>query len=281
LARHLSCVLPSLLLFVSIVSARHQSGTPEVTLLPEDISDVIASYFTPDPARSVRLLKEEMPAPVTDAKFRAAVMEQLPPRLMRFHIQNSELTGRVREVLEPVLALYGRLHVYEIVVIRHPTPLLMSDSGVVLIITTGMMEQAASDDELLGYVAHEVGHEYFIRKSVAAKQLLRVIIGAQNERAITRKTREVLATIEVECDAFASLTLAALNRNPLAFVNGLERISRDYPDYATGNHPADAVRRSVVSGVLPVHAHSIPIRHSEAFRRLQTELRREIAGKSR
>jgi hypothetical protein len=272
LARHLSCVVSVLILLSSFDKPFAQSSAGEVRLSPQDISDVIASYHSVEPARSVERLRQEMPPPVTDEKFRASIMQHLPANLMRLQINNDDLKGHVRTVLGPVLSLYGRLHVYEIVLIRHPVPLLMSDSGVVLIITTGMIERAASDDELLGYVAHEIGHEFFATRSVPAKQLLHIASTNLNERAVTRKMAEVLALIELDCDAFAALTLAVLKRNPLAFIEGLERTGRDYPAYTGNNHPLDTSRRNVVSGVIPADALSPFPQQSEALKHLKTLL---------
>jgi hypothetical protein len=271
-ARHLSCVVSVLILLSSFGKPFAQSSAGEFRLSPQDISDVIASYRSVDPAASVKLLQQEMPLPVADEKFRASIMQHLPASLMRLQVNDDDLKEHVRNVLEPVLSLYGRLHVFEIVVIRHPIPLLMSDSGVALIITTGMIERATSDDELLGYVAHEIGHEFFATWSVPAKQLLHIASTNLNERAITRKMAEVLALIELDCDAFAALTLVALKRNPLAFIEGLERTGKDFPAYAGNNHPLDTSRRSVVSGILPTGALSISAQQSEAFKNLKTFL---------
>jgi hypothetical protein len=271
-ARHLPCVLSTILCLTSICQTTAQNSTRDARLSPEDIADVIASYRSDDPAQSVQQLKRGMPPPVTDEKFRASVMQHLPASLMKLQIDSDELKERVRGLLEPVLSVYGRLHVYEIIIVRHPTPMLMSDSGVVLVITTGMIERATSDDELLGYVAHEIGHEYFVTRSVPARQLLLAVSGNQCERAVTRKMAEVMALIELDCDAFAALTLAALKRDPLAFVEGLERTSRDYPDYANKIHPPEALRRAVVSGILPASALKSHSQQTPALRDLKASL---------
>lgn len=270
LARHLSCVLSAILLITFDFQTPAQDNAREASLSPQDISDVIASYRSDNPALAMQRLKQEMPSPITDEKFRASVMAHLPASLIKLQIDNDELKERVRKVLEPVLSVYDRLRVYEIIVIRHPVPLLMSDSGVVLLITTGMIERTDSDDELLGYVAHEIGHEYFATRSVPAKQLLLAASINQNERAVIRKMAEVLALIELDCDAFSALTLAALKRDPLAFIEGLERTSRDYPGYAGRNHPADTLRRNIVSSILPAAALKASPRESEALRSLKT-----------
>jgi len=59
------------------------------------------------------------------------------------------------------------------------------------------------------------------------------------------------ALIELECDAFATLTLLYMNYQPLAFIEGIEGIGRDFPLHGVGFHPADAVRRRLVEQILP------------------------------
>src|SRR5207248_1884151 len=111
--------------------------------------------------------------------------------------------------------------VYDLILIDS-TPIMMSDSGVVLVVSTGMISAANSDDELLGYTAHEVAHEFFASYSIYSNHILRLIVDRGNEPILNRHVREVLAIIELQCDAFASLTLASQGYNPREFANGLD-----------------------------------------------------------
>ena len=47
-----------------------------------------------------------------------------------------------------------------------------------------------------------------------------------------RQAYDELLKIELKCDAFAAITLAAIGRNPLAMARSHEAFARDYPDYA-------------------------------------------------
>lgn len=230
-----------------------------------DVQDLIRTYRN----RDVGALQQGMPPPQTEKRFRQYIYQSLPPEVLRQRINNPELTEKLRQVLEPVLSFYGRAGVYDLVIIRSPTPLMMSDSGVVLVITTGMIQQARSDDELLGYAAHEVGHEYFVYYSVESKRLLRTVASKGNEQVLRRKLSEVLGLIELQCDAFAALTLAALKYEPLEFIRGFERIESNFPEHLSSAHPGDAIRRKVVEGVT---SYRVQARQSKALKELKEAL---------
>jgi predicted Zn-dependent protease len=146
---------------------------------------------------------------------------------------------------------------------------MMSDSGVVLLVTTGMIESAASDDELLGFAAHEVAHEYFVFYSVESRHLLQTISANGNESDLKRKMSEMLSLIELHCDAFAALTLTALHYNAIDFIRGLERTDAKFGDIRKDNHPATAIRRRVVEALADSSSQS---RRSQTLRELQARL---------
>jgi predicted Zn-dependent protease len=230
----------------------------------QDVRDIIASYRT----AQVETLKRGMPPPQTDKVFRQSIYQNLPAEVLNNRIHNPELIGRLKKVLEPVLAFYNRQEVYDLMIVKSPVPLMMSDSGVVLVVTTGMIQQAESDDELLGYAAHEIGHEYFVHYSVESRRLMQTIGG---QPALQRRMDEVLSLIELQCDAFSAVTLSSLGYDPLAFIRGVERTSQNYQDYSAKNHPTDAVRRRVVEGVshLP---------HNPRVTEGLKELKKQLAG---
>jgi hypothetical protein len=243
-------------------------------LAEPDIEQTIAAYRSDDPKAAVASFISTMPPPVRDQAFRDSIHHSLPPEVTDCRVTDPQIIAGLRNLIEPVLTLYGRTEVYDLIVIDHDVPFIMADSGVVLVISTGAVASAASDDELLGYVAHEVGHEYFVKYSVAANYLRRVLADGRHEPALTRKTAEALALIELQCDAFAALTLAATGRNPLAFVSGYERMDRVYPLFLAEQHPPDKARRQVVSGILPKRLLSVLAQESEALRVLKCTIHR-------
>ena len=261
LAVHILCAL--------CLSAKGQAIHHSVSLAEPDIEQTIAAYRSDDPKAAVASFIKTMPPPVRDQVFRDFIHRSLPREVTNFRVTDAHIIAGVRNLVEPILTLYGRTEVYDLIVIDQEVPFIMADSGVVLVISTGAIASASSDDELLGYVAHEVGHEYFAKYSVAANDLRRVLDNGRHEPALTRKMAEALALIEIQCDAFAALTLAAMRRNPLAFISGYERMDRAYPLFIAEQHPPDKARRQVVSSILPKHSLSVAAQESEALRVLK------------
>lgn len=249
--RHLLAALLIPMLALELCWSSSAQSTQTITLTEQDVRDIVATHNKVTPAENVTVFRHGMPPPASNEQFRASIHKNLPAAFTALKIDDDQLIAAVRRVLHPVLALYGREQLYDIVIIRHPTPLMMSDSGVVLLLSTGMIEDATSDDELLGYAAHEVGHEYFVYYSVEARQLLHTVSTRGNELVLRRKLAEVMAIIELQCDAFAALTLTVLKYNPLEFARGLERVEAKYPNNLWAGHPDAALRRTVIEGVTP------------------------------
>lgn len=266
----LSCALLALQLLCGLcLSAKGQAIQKSVSLAEPDIEQTIAAYRSDDPKAAVASFIKTMPAPVRDQVFRDFIHRSLPPEVTNRHVTDTQIITGVRQLVEPVLTLYGRTGIYDLIVIDQEVPFIMADSGVVLVVSTGAVTSAESDDELLGYVAHEIGHEYFAKYSVAANNLRRVLMDGRHEPALERKMAEALALIEIQCDAFAALTLAAMQRNPLAFIGGYERMDRVYPLLIAEQHPPDKARRQVVSGILPKRLLRVLAEESEALRVLK------------
>ena len=230
-----------------------QEGIAVTPILEEkDIADTIASFKTEDAAKSMKVFRKNMPKPVLDTKIREGIIDQLPPYVAKLRIDNDSLIRKVKQLIAPVLSVYGREKIYDLIIVRHPTPLLMSDSGVVIVITTGMLNEVTNDDELLGLIAHEVGHEYFAQYSIYTRYLLQKVKESGNELALIRNLSRVLMLLELQCDAFASITLSDLGYDPLAFVDCLERIAKEFPDHSIAFHPSEDIRRKVVASLFPI-----------------------------
>ena len=127
----------------------------------------------------------------------------------------------------------------------------MNQSGVLLVITTGLLNEIETDDELLGAVAHEVGHDYFSEYSKYSEHLfLRVKLNGK-EKALLRQFENALAIIELQCDAFSAISMAYLGYNPYAFTEFVKRVSLKFPVDPKAYHPTPKMRREVVLGVVP------------------------------
>jgi Peptidase family M48 len=219
------------------------------TLTSQDILDTISTLKTDNPSKTVAMYKGKISPPVTDKKSIDLILGTQPPKLAELRLHNPVIEEKIRELIKPVLELYGRK--YEIIIIDHEMPYAMSDSGVLLVVSTGLFVQAESVDEVLGYIAHEVGHEYYLHYSVYAKYLLNLVESKEKEPALMRKFNEVLSLIELESDAFSAITVAHLGFDPTAFIAGFERVEGKYAAKGKPYHPSIAVRRQVVESVVP------------------------------
>jgi predicted Zn-dependent protease len=255
--RHLDSVFLILILSVLVLAAAETDPAQEriasTPILDEkDIAETITSFKTADAAKSVEIFRKKMPRPVLDPTIREGIIDHLPPYVAKLQIDNDSLIRKVKQLIAPVLSVYGREKTYDLIIVQHPTPLLMSDSGVVIVITTGMLNEVTNDDELLGLIAHEVGHEYFAQYSIYTRYLLQKVKESGNEMALIRNLSRILMLLELQCDAFASTTLSDLGYDPLAFVDCLERIAKKFPDHSIAFHPSEDIRRRVVAGLFPV-----------------------------
>lgn len=255
----LFCISGFLFAQKAVVTDKDKEKTPmlekPVELSEKDISDTARIYRTDNAGAKATLFQKQMPAPVNDPKIRAEIHNELPLLVKQLKIEDPLAVERFRQVILPVLALFSRDKTYDIIVIKHSTPIMFSDTGVVLVISTGMIERAASDDELIGYVAHEIGHEYYARYSIYSKHLLKLIAENGRETALGRKYLEALAIIELQCDGFAVIALNMLGYNSLSFIEGFEKTSRDFPGHSYGYHPPDEQRRKLVEQLIPGRMH--------------------------
>ena len=238
---------------------------------------VIAEYHTNDPAAQVKIWKQQSTRPSGNPRFAEFQAERLreweSSEFASYRVDDPALIAQIREVFNPVLQLYNRQNCFAIILIDHPIPIMMNDNGVLMMISTGLVEHARSDDEILGHVAHELAHDLHWRRTARARSTLAFCNEHGNlESAAARKARDELARIEMECDAFSALTLSALGRNATLFGKYLEATERDYSDYLSLDLPPANFRAKVVAEVLPKGtAHPIP-QTTEAFQKLKTML---------
>jgi hypothetical protein len=238
---------------------------------------VIRQYRTDDPVERVKVWQAEITHPSGNPKFKEFQAERLKEweatEFAKYRLDDPQITTLVAEVIRPVLRLYGRENCFKLLIINHPAPVAMNDSAVLLMFSTGMLERATSDDELLGHTAHEVGHDLFWRRTAEARQALELHrTGATGAAMTERQAYDELLKIELECDAFGALTLAAMGRSPLAVARSQEAFARDYPDYARPDLPPAALRVKVIESVVPAAAAHVAPQTSEAFTKLKALL---------
>ena len=119
-----------------------------------------------------------------------------------------------------------------------------------LVMTTGLLSELESDDELLGLVAHEVGHDYFSEYSKYTEHLFLYTKLRGREASLIRHFANVLAILELQCDAFAAITMGHLGYDPSAFTLAVIRMNKKFPVDPEAYHPKSFMRERVTSGVV-------------------------------
>lgn len=252
-----SLVVPTLLLCL-LAGAVPSGGAGPATAADA----VIAEYRSDDPAASVRVWQTQMTRTSGNPRFAEFQKERLEEwRKTEFAphlLDDPRVTALVFEIIRPALVLYRRQDCFKLLVVEHPVPVAMNDSGVLLMVTTGLVERASSDDEILGVVAHELDHDIHWRRTARARQTLELREHGAGTELMARQAREELAKIELECDAFSSVTLAAMGRNPGLFGRYLLASAHDYPDLVAENMPPVEDRARVIERVAPAAALTTP-----------------------
>jgi len=265
----------ALVLFFVLCSVT-QAQTHAGTFTESEIKEFIAAYNTEDPRTQVGAWQRAMPHPERNpkfAEFQAQILKVWESsEFAPYKLDDPLLLAQVQKIVEPVLRLYGRENSFKLIIIKHHIPVAMNDSGALLMISTGLIERATSDDEILGHVAHELGHDLRWQRTAQARETLELYKQGTGTKLGARQAKEELAKIELECDAFSALTLALLGRNPLPFARYLEAVERDYPDYVPPDLPPTALRARVIEGISPVTAAHVPLRASEALTNLKAVL---------
>jgi predicted Zn-dependent protease len=261
-------------LFLCLLTASRPAGRANP---PTDAADaVITEYRSDDPAVSVRVWQTQMTRTSGNPRFAEFQKERLEEwqktEFAPHRLDDPRVTALVFEIIRPALVLYRRQDCFKLLVVEHPVPVAMNDSGVLLMVTTGLIERATSDDEILGVVAHELDHDIHWRRTAKARQTLELREHGAGTELMARQAREELVKIELECDAFSAITLAAMGRNPGVFGRFLLASAHDYSDLVAENMPPADERARVIERVVPVTALSTSPRQSEAFKKLKALL---------
>ena len=228
------------------------TNTQAVGKTTSDIAiQVIAEYRTVDPSSRVQAWKQIITHPSGNPKFSEFQAERLrewqQTEFAPYRLEDPQIIALITEVVRPVLELYRRQNCFKLLVVNHHVPVAMNDSGVLLMITTGLIERATSDDEILGHIAHELGHDLFWRRTDKARRALELYKNGMDTELLVRQAKEELAKIELECDAFSATTLAALGRNPVFFGQYLLNVEQDFADYIPEDLPAIALRAATIT----------------------------------
>lgn len=289
--RHLPCSLASLLVLILWLPCAAQQGavvkgsepSNDSFLTAADVDDVIRRYRQGKAADQVAFWARwsHSSSRAASPQFRQAVIRNFPAAWLSRRKVDPELEGDLRTLFRPLFSLYGRD--YEIFLLDTRAPAILIDSGAVLVISTGLVGHARSDDELIGFVAHEIAHPQFAERGVAAKELYAKMVARQEaDSAGAREALRELARIELECDAVAARTLSVMGMDPTQFVRSVERINREFPEQTSRGaemgvnwHPPTSMRLLIVEGLVDGEGSKREPKASQLLRRIQG------AGRSR
>src|SRR5207237_2560655 len=130
-----------------------------------------------------------------------------PRSIRESRTSGGKLLRRVESIIRPVLKLHGRSDKIELFLYQDHFPSAMVWLGCVLVISDALADHL-SDDELVGIVAHEMGHAYFMIETIKARK---------------HGDGEAMRIVELKCDAVAMLTLKLLGRDAADYLRALLR----------------------------------------------------------
>jgi hypothetical protein len=286
--RHLLRIIPSLLVLTFWLPCAAQQGSvvkggePSNDRSPVagDVDDVIRRYRQGKAADQVAVWARwsRSSSRAASPQFRQAVIRNFPAAWLSRRKVDPELESDLKSLFRPLLSLYGRD--YEIFLLDTRAPAILIDSGAVLVVSTGLVGRARSDDEMFGFVAHEIAHAQFAERSVAAKELYaRLAAHQEADSAGRREALRELARIELECDAVTARTLSVIGMDPTQFVRSVERINQEFPaetsrgaEMGVNWHPATSMRLRVVEALADGEALKRKPQATSLLRRIQEAL---------
>ncbi len=176
-------------------------------------SDLIELVLTEVGTGSTEEMRKRIfntPITVLGPEFRRRAIQALPASMRDDRITEGKLLRRVERVIKPVLQLHSRNDNVELFLYHGDihTPKGILWMGCVLVISDSLAAPLY-DEELMGIVAHEMAHSYFMDEMCAAQRA---------------KDHLVMRVIELKCDAVAILSLKLLGVDPTHHARGVRRV---------------------------------------------------------
>jgi hypothetical protein len=177
----------------------------EVSKLNQQILDDLITFR---PVEEMKGRIFSLPFTVFGASdFRRAI-ESLPKSIRESRITEGKLLRRVERLTSPVLDLHRRSNKVELFLYQYQFPRALVWKGRILVISDSLAD-SLYDGELVGIVAHEMGHAYFMDETVVAQK---------------NGDDQTMRIVELKCDAVAMLTLKSMARDPTDWLQGLRRV---------------------------------------------------------
>jgi Zn-dependent protease with chaperone function len=207
--------------------------------IEEQITRVKASFGGKSLAAINSSLASMRPEAVSESD-KKKLLEELPLVTAANRGSDRKRLEHLGARLQGALKLHDRAGIVEIIVFNDPRPIVYSKPGVVVVLSTEVLEIVEDDDAaLVGVVAHELAHEY------VAMPMLYALRARDN-----LKIRE----LELFCDAVAVVTLFSLQMDPNSYSKALERICRHSQAVTTLNdgsssHPSLDARLKLIAEI--------------------------------
>lgn len=158
--------------------------------------------------------------PAFNAADRADILNSTSPRFRRSVVGDEARVAALKQRLKPVLALHGRESELEIVVYDDDVPEAQSVPGAFIAFSTGLLDLARSDGELLGVAARELARDYFTLPSAYARYTGDDALARRQERNIDAVTIASLLELKQNPAEYKALLRRVHERTPLDVDDG-------------------------------------------------------------
>lgn len=247
---------------LALISSMLAAPAPASPLGVNSADKIVAKYRTAPLADVVSKLKSDF-ARLKDNKDPAKVEQNIRKQFGDFVLEDENFVRRTREVIDPVFKFAGKDHLYRLVILKTVDPVAFVDDACVVVLSTGMLMAANSDDALSGLVAHEVAHSLFTERSRTARQQQQSAL-ERGQTAFVETALNAINEVEFECDAVATIILSSLAYNPRRFLelhSSTGNIGMVYQDGVGRFHsaqasPAQETRKQIILRLSPDSADS-------------------------
>ena len=183
-------------------------GATVTEAAPSDLIELALNEVGTGSAEEMRKRIFNTPITVLGPEFRRRAIQALPASIRDDRITEGKLLRRVERVIKPVLQLHRRNDNVELFLYHDNNLKGILWMGCVLVISDSLAAPLY-DEELMGIVAHEMAHSYFMDEMCAAQRT---------------KDHLAMRVIELKCDAVAILSLKLLGVDPTHHARGVRRV---------------------------------------------------------
>lgn len=183
-------------------------GATVTEAAPNNVIELALTEVGTGSAEEMRKHIFNIPIAVLGTDFRQKAIERLPASIRDRRITEGSRLRRAEKIIQPVLQLHKRTECVELFLYQNDSPRAALWMGCVLILSDSLVA-LLYNAELMGIIAHELAHLYFMDEMVAAKK-------TNDERR--------MKVIKLKCDAVAMVSLKLLGGDPAYCIRGVKRV---------------------------------------------------------